>query len=71
MKTPTAADIAYWEAHVDDNAIPGIFAANLICLVGAYIAIGLRLYSRRLVRAPLKADDWLVIVSGVRTTRQS
>ena len=66
MKAPTAADIAYQQAHVDDNAIPGIIAANVICIIGAWIAAALRLYSRRLVRAPLKADDWLIVASLVR-----
>lgn len=65
MKAPTAADIAYQEAHVDDNAIPGIIAANVICIAAAWIAVPLRLYSRRLVRTSISTDDWLMIASLV------
>ena len=66
MEIPTAADIAYQQAHIDDNAIPGIITANVICIVAAWIAVALRLYSRRLVRIPIITDDWLIVASVVR-----
>ena len=69
MLTPSAADIAYQQAHKEDNAIPGILAANVICIIAAWIAGLLRLYSRRLVRAAIKTDDWLVIGSLVSRER--
>ena len=70
MTRAYAGDIAYQEKHLNDNAIPGIIAANVACTVGAYVAVALRLFSRRLIRAPLKADDWTVIASAVsRETR--
>ena len=69
MLTPSAADIAYQQAHKEDSAISGILAANVICILAAWVAGLLRLYSRRLVHAPIKTDDWLVLGSLVRQER--
>lgn len=73
MTTPSdvANAIAYQVKHVDDNAIPGIIAAIVVCTVIAYMAVALRLFSRRLIRAPWKADDWTLIASVVSKESRS
>ncbi|KAK9772380.1 hypothetical protein SCAR479_10918 [Seiridium cardinale] len=47
----------------DENLQPNLYAADVVCLVAAYIAVYLRIYARRLKAQPLGWDDYLIFVA--------
>ena len=49
------------------SEVPQMIGAFVACLIIAYSGVLLRLISRRLKRTDLKADDWLIISSLVRS----
>ena len=65
MASLPPAEIQYQLVHQNENRGADIIAANTIMLVAAYIAIGLRFMSRRLMHATLGADDWMMVVGLV------
>lgn len=65
----TPDQIAHQFADRDDNVQPNIYAACGICLLAAYLAVGLRLVSRRLTHAPLAGDDYTILVALVGCSR--
>lgn len=58
-------EVQYQQAHIDEDKSPRIIAACVVCLVAAFLVVILRFVSRRLVRSPLQADDYTIIVSLV------
>ena len=48
-----------------ETEVPRLIGAFVACLVIAYLAVILRLISRRLNKTDLKADDWLLVTSLV------
>ncbi|KAF4630097.1 hypothetical protein G7Y89_g8043 [Cudoniella acicularis] len=64
---PTASELAYYEAHPNDNLVPDILACCSICSVASAIFILFRLWARRLVygRLHVNATDWLLIIAWV------
>ena len=65
MASLPPAEIQYQLAHRNENRVADIITANTIMLVAAYIAVGLRFMSRRLMHATLDADDWMMVVGLV------
>jgi hypothetical protein len=57
--------VEYQQAHADDDIGKTIIAVNCSMLMLAYIATALRFYSRRLIGAPMKADDWMLTAAVV------
>ena len=58
-------EIAYEEAHINDNRGPILVGVTTILLVlGILAALG-RFASRRMTKAALATDDWLVLFSLV------
>jgi hypothetical protein len=53
------------EKHKNDNKGPDIVVSLAIMLTVAYIAVGLRFTSRRMVRAKLSYDDWVMVIGLV------
>lgn len=51
--------------HYEETLRPNIYAATGICLVIAYVSVGLRLYGRRLQGQALWWDDYMSIVALV------
>lgn len=51
--------------HYEETLRPNIYAATGICLVLAYVSVGLRLYGRRLQGQALWWDDYMSIVALV------
>lgn len=51
--------------HYEETLRPNIYAATGICLVIAYVCVGLRLYGRRLQAQALWWDDYMSIVALV------
>ncbi|KAL8824018.1 MAG: hypothetical protein Q9170_008272 [Blastenia crenularia] len=62
--TPTASDIEYMEAHVKDTEIRGMIAVSMFGICIVVVAVALRFMSRRVVRAEIKADDWIIVLAA-------
>ncbi|KAH6639968.1 hypothetical protein BKA67DRAFT_665350 [Truncatella angustata] len=52
----------------DENLQPNLYAADVICLVAAYLAVGLRIFARRLKAQPFGWDDYLIFMALFFTT---
>lgn len=63
---PTASQIDYMKQHAEDDRRTEIIIANVICITVAYIAVFARFYSRRIIRASIQVDDWLIVAGLVR-----
>ena len=63
MVLPSPAEIQYQLAHIHEDRSFDIVISHAICLPLAAIAVILRLISRRLIRAPIQADDWTVMLA--------
>ena len=61
MLSLALADIAYMQQHIQDTLVHPILAVNISCMLIAFVAIWLRIITRRMIRAPLKVDDWTII----------
>lgn len=61
----TPDQIEHQLVNIQDNVQPNIYAACGICLVSAYLAVALRLVSRRLKHAPLGSDDYTIFIALV------
>lgn len=64
-------DVAYQLAHREETRVPSLILSGAICLAAAYMAVVLRLISRRLVRSPLAADDWCMVLGLVSNCRDA
>lgn len=58
-------EINYQLAHIDDDRSKSLIVSHTLCLVLAGIAIVLRLIARRMSKAAIKADDYMIIVAFV------
>lgn len=65
MATPSPQELHYQEEHRNENRGPEIISALAIMLAMAYVAVGLRFVSRRMVRAKLLYDDWVIVIGLV------
>ena len=59
------AQTAYQHAHSSENRAPGMIAAQTTCLVIAILGVSLRFTARRLARAAITVDDYLIILALV------
>jgi len=57
------ADIDYQQAHINDDKQPDLYIAGIICLIAAYIFVGLRFLSRKLGGIKLELDDWCIVLA--------
>ena len=71
MTTLPPEELQYQEEHKDDNRGPGILVSLAIMLAVAYIAVGLRFLSRRMIHARSSYDDWMMVVGLVRQATYS
>ncbi|KAF2113080.1 hypothetical protein BDV96DRAFT_648693 [Lophiotrema nucula] len=60
MIHPSAEEIAYMEAHVDDDRRLWFVGINAACLAVGYLAVTLRFLSRSKIGTNLGLDDWLI-----------
>lgn len=67
MATPklTQAEKDYQLARPDETSVVGLTAYRISTLVIACVALGLRLWGRRLQKIRLRADDYILIVAAV------
>lgn len=61
----TPAEIRYETAHIKDNRGPDMVVSTVICISLACIAVLLRLIARRLSKAKIWFDDYMIIVALV------
>lgn len=66
MALPTSEEIQYQEEHIHDDRSGNIVTSHAICIALAAIAVLLRLIARRMCKASIRADDWMIIVALVR-----
>ena len=66
MPETEASQLEYQSEHRSDTQQPKILAVLCLSLVISYAAVLLRLVSRRLKRAQLWIDDWVIISSLVK-----
>ncbi|MCJ1280168.1 hypothetical protein MMC21_007995 [Puttea exsequens] len=59
------AEAQYQLDHVHESRVSEIVSTLIICLVIATLAVVLRFVSRRMVKATLKGDDWMMLVALV------
>lgn len=63
MASLTPSEMQYQLAHASEDRSANVIAAVTIGLCLAFIAVGFRLFARRLTKTPLGADDWMIVVS--------
>ena len=65
MAAPSSVEEAYWQAHLNDDKLPIIIVTDVLCLFGAVLAVVLRFVARSLIKTPLRADDWMIVIGLV------
>lgn len=60
------ASLNYQLAHAGDNKTPSFIASVSVVVCLATVGVGLRLLARRLTKATLEADDYVIILALVR-----
>ena len=60
-------DLKYQAARLHEDRRPTIHAVNMTLVVLCTTAVVLRLLSRRIMKAPLLADDYVTIMGLVST----
>jgi len=60
------AEIQYEIAHVHDDRGPDMVVSNVICISLACVAVLLRLIARRLSKAKIWFDDYMIVVALVK-----
>lgn len=63
--TLSPTEIEYELAHIHDNRAPDLVISAAICIVLAITAVVLRLLARRLSKARILADDYMIIFALV------
>ena len=63
MVVPSPAEIQYQHAHIHDDRSFNIVISHALCLPIAFVAVLLRFVSRRMVKASIQADDWLIVIA--------
>lgn len=61
--------VQYQENHKNEDKGSGIIISLAIMLTMAYIAVGLRFTSRRMIQAKLSYDDWVIVIGLVCNAR--
>ena len=70
MASLPPSEIAYQEAHINDNLSTTLIAVCNVFTVLAVLSLLARLAARRLARTPLGWDDYLAIAAMVTLCRQ-
>lgn len=63
MAQLSASDIQYELEHLHESRVHVLLVSQLICFVLAVIAVILRLVSRRLIKAPIQSDDYMILIA--------
>lgn len=65
MATLPPGEIEYQLAHIHDDRSGELYGTQITCFALACIAVALRLMSRRLIKAKLMADDYMILFALV------
>ncbi|KAL8868544.1 MAG: hypothetical protein Q9174_004921, partial [Haloplaca sp. 1 TL-2023] len=63
MSTLSPEEIAHQKAHIHDDRSAELYGAQITCFLLAVIAVALRLVSRRLIKAKIMADDYMILLA--------
>lgn len=66
MAAPSPAEAKYQLAHASEDTGGQELAAVVAVTILANVAVIARFISRKLVKVPLKWDDWAIVVALVR-----
>ena len=66
MAAPSPAEIQYQLEHVHEDRSSDIVISHIVCMTLATVAVILRFTSRRLCKAAILADDYMILVALVR-----
>ena len=66
MAAPSPSEIQYQLDHIHEDRSSDIVVSHVICLTIATVAVILRFASRRLCKAAILADDYMIIAALVR-----
>ena len=58
-------NIAFQTAHITDSKQSETLAAQIACLVIAYVGVALRFLARRLAKAQITSDDYVIVFALV------
>ena len=65
MEKPTQAEIQYQEYHILDSQAHAVLVACVVCYTLASVAVLFRILSRRLAKAVLAKDDYMIFLALV------
>ncbi|MCJ1457821.1 hypothetical protein MMC28_008190 [Mycoblastus sanguinarius] len=63
MASLTPSEMQYQLSHASEDRSGNVIAAVVACLCLAFIAVGMRLFGRRMTKTSLGADDWMILVA--------
>ena len=66
MAAPSPAEIQYQLEHIHEDRSSDIVISHIVCMTLATVAVILRFTSRRLCKAAILADDYMILVALVR-----
>ena len=58
-------NITFQTAHITDSKQPETRGAQIACLVIAYVGVALRFLARRLAKAQITSDDYVIVFALV------
>ena len=58
-------NITFQTAHITDSKQPETQGAQIACLVIAYVGVALRFLARRLAKAQITLDDYVIVFALV------
>ena len=65
MAAPSYSEIQYQREHIHEDRSSDIVVSHIICITLATVAVTLRFLSRRLCKAAILADDYMIIAALV------
>jgi len=68
MAAPTPSEVQYQLEHIHQDRSRDIVVSHVICITLATVALVLRFASRRLCKAAILADDYMIIIALVLVT---
>ncbi len=63
--TGNTQNITFQTAHITDSKQPETRGAQIACLVIAYVGVALRFLARRLAKAQITSDDYIIVFALV------
>jgi len=71
MAQPSSSEVQYQLNHINDNKSLEMVSSQICGMVIAFVAVALRLLSRRVGRVPILSDDYMIVVALVGANPRS